>query len=205
MLIGGLNKLSLIDFPDTVSAVVFTMGCNFRCPFCHNPELVIPDQFNEPIAEEELFEFLSKRKGLLDGVVVSGGEPTIHNDLPEFIEKIKKIGFKVKLDTNGTNPEVINKLVQNNLLDFIAMDIKAPLKKYKTLTGCETNIKNLEESIKIIKNSAVRFQFRNTMVKPLLSDNDAIEIVKIVETDVKFQEFISHNKILDLNLLSSLA
>lgn len=205
MLIGGLNKMSLIDFPETVSAVVFTMGCNFRCPFCHNPELVLPEKFNTPLDEEELFSFLKKRKGLLDGVVVTGGEPTIHKDLPEFVTKIKELGFKVKLDTNGTKPEMLKELIENKLVDFIAMDIKASMKKYELLSGCNTNLEKLRESIELIKKSAIYYQFRNTFVKPLLTDSDAVEIRKIVETDVKFQDFVGDSKILDLSLLNELS
>ncbi|MFA8341855.1 MAG: anaerobic ribonucleoside-triphosphate reductase activating protein [Rhodothermaceae bacterium] len=205
MLIGGLNKMSLIDYPGSVSAVIFTLGCNFKCPFCHNPELVLPEKFNTPMDEAEVFSFLENRKGLLDGIVITGGEPTIHNDLPEFIRKIKNLGFKVKLDTNGTKPEVVKQLLEAGLLDFIAMDIKATFNKYKILSGCDTNLDKLVESIELIKASDIDYQFRNTFVKPLLTDSDATEIKKITDTEVKFQEFVGDNKILDLSLLNKIS
>jgi len=202
MLIGGVNKMSLIDYPGNVSAVIFTLGCNFKCPFCHNPELVLPEKYNNPLDENEIFSFLKNRKGLLDGIVVTGGEPTIHKDLPEFIEKIKDLGFKIKLDTNGTKPKVVKQLLEQGLLNFIAMDIKASFNKYNILSGCETNLDNLVESIELIKKSDIDYQFRNTFIKPLLTDSDATEIRKMANTEVKFQEFIGDNKILDLSLLN---
>ncbi|HPO83020.1 MAG TPA: anaerobic ribonucleoside-triphosphate reductase activating protein, partial [bacterium] len=125
MLIGGLHKLSLIDYPGKLSAVVFTRGCNFRCPYCHNPEL-IEDNGGDIIDEEEVFSFLDERKGKLDGVVMTGGEPTLQSDIAEFLEKVKRLGFFVKLDTNGSYPERIKELIDRKLLDYIAMDIKAP-------------------------------------------------------------------------------
>lgn len=194
--------MSLIDYPGNVSAVIFTLGCNFKCPFCHNPELVLPEKYNNPLDENEIFSFLKNRKGLLDGIVVTGGEPTIHKDLPEFIEKIKDLGFKIKLDTNGTKPKVVKQLLEQGLLNFIAMDIKASFNKYNILSGCETNLDNLVESIELIKKSDIDYQFRNTFIKPLLTDSDATEIRKMANTEVKFQEFIGDNKILDLSLLN---
>ncbi|MGC9053845.1 MAG: anaerobic ribonucleoside-triphosphate reductase activating protein, partial [Candidatus Hydrogenedens sp.] len=126
MKIGGFQPFSLSDFPNCVSAIVFTQGCNFRCPFCHNPSLVLPELFLPPIPEEALIAFLNERKGKLDGVVITGGEPTIQSDLMKFVSEIKGLGYKVKLDTNGSNPEILKELIENNLLDYVAMDVKAP-------------------------------------------------------------------------------
>ena len=147
--IGGVQKTSLVDFPEKVAAVVFTQGCNFRCGYCHNPDLLEFGQKTE-WNEHSFFDFLKTRLGKLDGVVISGGEPTLQSDLHDFIEKIKQMGFAVKLDTNGTNPKIVEKLLKNNLLDYIAMDIKAPLFKYKEITGVNVNIDDIKQSISII-------------------------------------------------------
>ena len=160
MRIGGIQKISLIDFPGKVSTVIFTQGCNFRCEFCHNPSLVLPEMFNHVIDDGEVLSFLESRKGLIDGVVLSGGEPTIQADLCQFIEKTKKMGFLIKLDTNGTNPDVLSDLYSKNLLDYVAMDIKHTLGKYSTIVGKNTDIQKIQQSISIIMNSGVDYEFR---------------------------------------------
>jgi len=163
MLIGGLEKLTLIDYPGEVAAIIFTQGCNFRCQFCYNPMLVWPLEDSKMkyrkdhslIEESDLFAFLRSRVGKLDGVVITGGEPTLHADLPEFINKIKALGYKVKLDTNGTNQEMLEKLINipltrgQNLIDYIAMDLKAPLDKYEKVTGAKVSLANIKKSVKI--------------------------------------------------------
>ena len=181
MKIGGLNKFSLSDYPGHVAAVVFTQGCNFRCPFCHNGSL-IPGDVSESllIPEEKVFEFLKDRSSQLDGVVISGGEPTIQPDLSDFIHRIKTIGFLIKLDTNGSLPEVLRKLMKEKLIDFIAMDIKAPLDIYDRLTGAQTPVSQIQESIKLIANSDIAHEFRTTVVKPLLSPGDLLSIRKLI-------------------------
>ncbi|OQX50761.1 MAG: anaerobic ribonucleoside-triphosphate reductase activating protein [Candidatus Cloacimonas sp. 4484_209] len=131
MKIGGFQKVSLIDYPGKICAIVFTRGCNFRCPYCHNPELVLPENYSPLIPEEEIFSFLEKRRGKLDAVEITGGEPTLQEDLTEFIRKIKEMGFLVKLDTNGSFPSVLEKVIYSGLVDYIAMDVKAPLEKYR--------------------------------------------------------------------------
>ena len=145
MIIGGLEKLTFLDYPDHLAAIIFTQGCNFRCRFCYNPMLVLPRQGEDvknkeekgfsALSTEDLFLFLRERFGRLDGVVITGGEPTMHPDLPSFIQKIKEIGYLVKLDTNGTNPGMIEKLLKEILIDYIAMDLKAPLDKYEEVVG----------------------------------------------------------------------
>lgn len=167
MLIQGLQKLTLLDYPQHTACTVFLGGCNFRCPFCHNFELVDGSAAAEGITEEEFFAFLDKRHGLLDGVCITGGEPTLRPELPELIKKIKKLGFKVKLDTNGSNPQVIQKLLENQLLDYIAMDIKAGPDNYDKVAGAKVNMDAIKDSIHIIMNSSIDYEFRTTVVEPL--------------------------------------
>ena len=132
MKIKGLQKQTLLDYPDKLACTIFIFGCNFRCGFCHNPELIVEDG-REEIKEDYILDFLKERKGFIDAVCITGGEPTLNNDLPNFIRKVKELGFLVKLDTNGSNPEMLKQLIDDNLLDYIAMDIKAPLEKYDSM------------------------------------------------------------------------
>ena len=181
MKIGGLNKFSLSDYPGHVAAVVFTQGCNFRCRFCHNGSLIptnVPD--SSLISQEKIFEFLKDRSRQLDGVVITGGEPTIQPDLPEFIHRIIAMELLVKLDTNGSRPEVLRRLLEKKLIDFIAMDIKAPLDIYDLLTGVQTPISQIKESVELIARSCIAHEFRTTVVKPLLSSEDVLSIKKLV-------------------------
>lgn len=170
MKIGGLQKCSLIDYPGKISAIVFTIGCNFRCPYCHNPELV--DETSEEISEDSIFEFLERRKNLLDAVTITGGEPTLHDDIIPFIRKIKALGFLVKLDTNGTNPDVIETVQNENLVDYIAMDIKAPVNSYEKTVGRPVNADAIKKSIALIMGGTTPYEFRTTVVKTLLSPED---------------------------------
>ena len=172
MLIHGLQKMTLLDYPGYVACTVFLNGCDFRCPYCHNFELV--DGTAKPLMEdEEFFAFLGKRKGLLDGVCISGGEPLLHKDIDVFIRKIREMGFKVKLDTNGYHPDMLKALINEGLLDYIAMDIKNSFAKYPITTGTpdiDTSI--IKNSISIIMNSGVDYEFRTTVVGGLHSEND---------------------------------
>jgi pyruvate formate lyase activating enzyme len=183
MIIGGLEKLTLLDYPDHLAAIIFTQGCNFRCHFCYNPMLVWPsfpgsDEKNKkekgfsPLSTEDLFLFLSERFGRLEGVVITGGEPTLHPDLPEFIKKIKAIGYLVKLDSNGTNPAMLESLLRDKLIDYIAMDLKAPYEKYEETVGVAVDYKKLQKSVKIIMNSGLPYEFRTTVVPGLLEKDD---------------------------------
>jgi len=192
MQIGGLKKFSLIDYPGKVSAVVFTQGCNFRCPFCHNPELVLPKLFRESIPMDEILEFLENRKGKIDGVVVTGGEPTIQPGLLSFLRFVKDLGYFVKLDTNGTNPEVINQCIGLGLVDFFAMDIKAPFEKYEVLAGIYIDLVDIIESKSLIINSGIDYQFRTTFAKDYLDEED-IDKIKVAlkgVKDYKIQEYV---------------
>jgi pyruvate formate lyase activating enzyme len=177
MHIGGLQKFSLIDYPGKIAAVVFTQGCNFRCPYCHNPELVLPELFHHRVPESLFFRFLDVRCGQLDAVVISGGEPTMQNDLVDFIKAIKERGFLVKLDTNGSNPSKLKEVLDQNIIDYIAMDIKAPFERYSELAGCDVSRECIENSIRLIESSGIEYDFRTTYETRLLSlkDVDAIQ------------------------------
>jgi len=181
MKIGGLQKLSLIDFPGLLSCIVFTQGCNFRCSYCHNPELVLPEKFSPEIDIDSFFQFLEMRKKYLEGVSITGGEPTIHSDLPLFIEKIKNMDFKVKLDTNGWNPEILKKLFEKELLDYISMDVKGPFDKYSEIAGVKVDIEKIKESIELIKEAKIPYEFKTTVVKSQISFNDFKKIGEVIK------------------------
>ena len=189
MKLGGMVKFTLIDFPGTPSAIVFTQGCNFRCRYCHNPELVYPHLFTEPYTEEEFFAFLKRRQGTLEGVVISGGEPTLHDDLPRFLADIKALGYKTKLDTNGSRPEMLEKLLTQKLVDFVAMDLKAPFEKYSLITGVDTNAAVIKQSMNLLQKSGVVYEFRTTYDKEVLNDADIAVLTNMVEgKNYKVQE-----------------
>ena len=177
MRIGGFQKLTLLDYPDKTACIIFTQGCNFNCSYCHNSEL-IPCCAGE-ISENVIFDYLDKRKNLLDGVVISGGEPTIQKDLVHFIRLIKEKGFSVKLDTNGTNPIVLKELIDEKLVDYIAMDIKTIFDEYENITKCSVNIKNIKKSVELIKNSGIDYEFRTTISKDF---HDIDKILKLCES-----------------------
>lgn len=182
MRIGGFQKLTLIDYPGVIATTVFTVGCSFRCPFCHNPELVLRSQFMvNGKQEEEFFAHLAKRQGKLEGVCITGGEPTIQPDIIEFIKKVKALGFLVKLDTNGTRPDVLKKLLDQKLLDFVAMDIKNQLKNYDKTTGVKGDKKRVKLSVDLIMNSRLPYEFRTTVVPGIHEEKDFLEIAKWIK------------------------
>ncbi|HHW22364.1 MAG TPA: anaerobic ribonucleoside-triphosphate reductase activating protein [Clostridiaceae bacterium] len=185
MRIAGLQKNSMVDYPGKISAVVFTQGCNMNCGYCHNRRLIKFTEDNEIYDEDSVLAFLEKRRGLLDGVVVSGGEPTLQKDLPCFLEKIRKMDFKTKLDTNGTNPECLRTLINNGLLDYVAMDIKAPLCKYGKICCSPVNTAKVMESIEILKNAFIEYEFRTTYT-PELDDDDLRDISRIIKGAKKY-------------------
>lgn len=166
MKIYGLQKTSLLDYPGHISAIVFTGGCNFNCPFCQNSGLLHP-QDRDLINMDELFSFLKKRSGILEGVVITGGEPTLFSDLPEFISRIRNLGLKVKLDTNGARPEAIRLLLENHLLDYIAMDVKASPEHYPQAAGTNISMVPIRQSIQLIMESGLPYEFRTTVVQEL--------------------------------------
>jgi pyruvate formate lyase activating enzyme len=212
MNIGGLQKFSILDYPEHLSAIIFTQGCNFRCQFCYNPMLVLPDRSggilnissSDPSGEEikavdsqfnenDLFDFLKSRVGKLDAVVITGGEPTVHSDLPEFIKNIRQMGFKIKLDTNGTNQLMLESLMREKLLDYIAMDVKGCLNKYDIITGIQPNLDDIEKSIKMIIEGSIPYEFRTTVVPELVKTEDIEEAGKILRGGRKWylQQFKS--------------
>jgi len=173
MRIGGYDKLSTVDYPGEMACAIFLVGCNFNCGYCHNPSLISGDGAYVP--KEEVMEYLKFRRNMLDAVCISGGEPTCNKDLKEFIKEIKALGYKVKLDTNGTHPEVIKDLIDENLLDYVAMDIKASPKKYNEVTRAKVNLELIKQTIKILKNSGIKHEFRTTYL-PILNEDDISEI-----------------------------
>jgi pyruvate formate lyase activating enzyme len=199
MKIGGLQKFSLIDYPGQLSAIIFTQGCNMRCSYCHNPELVDASFFGEEIADQEVLSFLKKRVDQLGGVVVTGGEPTIQPDLVSFLEKIKKMGFMVKLDTNGSCPDVLMELISKKLIDYYAMDIKAPMKNYSLISGSEVDADKIQESIALIMGSFQPHEFRTTIVSGQLGREDIFLIAELIKGADHYvlQNFKSAGKILD--------
>ncbi len=181
---GGFLKTSMIDFPGIVSCVVFTSGCNFLCPYCHNPDLATGRvSFEEGACrdEKEIIYFLGKRKNLLDGVVISGGEPTLQNDLEKFCFKVKNMGYKVKLDTNGSNPKVLENLFKKELVDFVAMDVKTNLERYYLLTGKNFDSRSIAESVEVICCNAPSYEFRTTCVKPFVDKSVMHDIGQIIQ------------------------
>lgn len=182
MIIKGLQELSLIDYPGTACATLFIFGCNLKCPYCHNPELVDINATEKKeiriYTEEEILSFLSERKDFLEGVCITGGEPTLCKGLPSFLKKIKKLGYKVKLDTNGTNPEMLSQLIEDKDADYIAMDIKAPLEKYQKITKSKIDVSKIIDSIEIIKKMD-NYEFRTTII-PDLKKKDVIKIAELI-------------------------
>ena len=201
MLLGGLQKTTLLDYPDKIACIVFTKGCNFSCGYCHNPELFKNE--TPTVTLSEFFDFLDKRVGKLDAVVVTGGEPTLHKDLPEFIKQIKNKGFLVKLDTNGTNFEMLKQLIDEKLLDYVAMDIKAPLEKYEKIVRTNLNLDNVKNCIEFLKTNVVDYEFRTTVVKSQLSFEDFEQIADLIAGTPKYylQKFQA-TKILDETLMN---
>lgn len=181
MTIGGLQKLTLIDYPGKLAATVFLTGCNFKCPWCYSSELVLPEKIKKQpkISEKEFFEFLKDRKGLLEGCVLCGGEPTINKDLPKFAKKIKKMGFCLKLDTNGSNPKMLRKLIDDNLIDYVAIDVKYPKKRY-------SRPEEIEESLEILKQGRIDYECRTTVIPTILIKEDVLEIAKWISGAKKY-------------------
>lgn len=201
MNISGFQKLTLLDFPGHTACTLFTNGCNMRCPFCHNTPLVTGEAY-ENYPEEEIFSFLEKRKGLLDGVAITGGEPLLHKDIVPFIRKIKAMDYKVKLDTNGSYPERLRELLSEGLLDYVAMDIKNSREKYSLTAGTALDMALIDESISLIKNSGISHEFRTTVVKELHSPEDIVSIAKMLgkEENYFLQQFKDSGDILCENV-----
>lgn len=185
MRIKGFVESSLIDFPARICSVIFTPGCNFRCPFCHNPELVVDDK-TEGIDENTILEYLTKHKKWIDGVVISGGEPLLQADIENFLVKIKELGMQVKIDTNGSNPDLLNELMQKKLVDFIAMDIKSSIETYEKTTNVPVNIENIKRSVELIMNSHLEYEFRTTIVPKFIDENEIKKIAELIKGADKY-------------------
>jgi len=196
MKINGLLKLTLLDFPGHTACTVFTGGCNFRCPFCHNATLVRGE--GEDITEEEFFKFLSKRQGLLDGVCITGGEPLLQRDIADFMRRIKDMGFAVKLDTNGAFPEKLRELLESGLVDYVAMDIKSSPEGYSRAAGISVNTDKIRESVEYLISGSVPFEFRTTVAKGAVLPSDMEGIGKLIQGAEKYflQGFVDSGDIL---------
>lgn len=201
MKISGFSKLTLLDYPGKLACEIFTQGCNFKCPFCHNSEF-IDNNSTYNYTEEEIITYLERRKKILDGIVITGGEPTIQSDLINFIEDVKKMGYKVKLDTNGFRPNVLKKLIDKKLIDYVAMDIKNSFEKYNITCGLKNMvIENIKKSIDILKNSGIDYEFRTTIIKEYHTKEDIISILNIVgDSKYYLQNFELSDNVLDKNL-----
>ena len=181
MKIGGLQKFSLIDYPGRISAIVFTEGCNFRCPYCHNSELVDPAQYGPLLPEEEVLSFLEKRRGKLEAVTVTGGEPTLQADLEGFLRRLKAMGYLTKVDTNGSNPEMLERLIRGRLVDYLALDVKGPLRKYGQIVNARVETAMIRRSIELITASEIQHEFRTTVVRSQLDKDDLIDTAKLLK------------------------
>jgi len=196
--IGGLQKLTLLDYPGKIAANIFLAGCNFRCGFCHNPDLVIIEPDTNFVTESEVLDFLNKRKGVLDGVCIGGGEPLLQPEIEEFLNKIKDLGYLIKLDTNGFKAALLQKLIQQRLIDYIAMDIKSSINKYEKITGLKSDFKTIRQSIELIKNSGLPYEFRTTIL-PKYHDAKEIEMIgqMIAGADNYYLQNFRNQKTLD--------
>ena len=200
MNIAGVQKVTLLDYPGKVACEIFTQGCNFECPFCQNSSL-IPITNTGEFSEEEIFEYLNLRKNILDGVVITGGEPTVQKDLKSFIKKIKDLGLLVKLDTNGGNPKVLQELIDEELVDYVAMDIKNIFNKYNITAGKKINLDNIKKSIEILKASKIDYEFRTTIIKEMHSLDDIVSICKLVgNAKYYLQNFEDSENVIDHSL-----
>jgi pyruvate formate lyase activating enzyme len=184
MKIGGFQKTSLLDYPDKISAIIWTIGCNLYCPYCYNKKLVCNNVEN--INQDDVLSYLKKRKGKLEALTISGGEPLLQNDIFSFTEKVKRIGYLIKIDTNGTFPIKLKNLIDKNLIDYVSIDIKAPKSKYNNLCGLNVNISKIENSINIIKNGFIDYEFKTTIVPGLLKKDDIIEIAKWLKGSTQY-------------------
>ena len=180
MQIKGWVKTSLIDYPGKIATVLFTSGCNFRCPYCQNSKLVLHPESLPAIDPAEIFRFLTRRRGLIDGVVITGGEPTLQKGLEDLLPKVKELGLAAKLDTNGYRPQVLGELLEQGLLDYVAMDIKTSLAKYPLAAGVPVDVRRIEESVRLILSSGINHEFRTTVVPGIVAPEDVEEIAKLI-------------------------
>lgn len=180
MKIGDIQRFSLIDYPGRICAIIFTQGCNFRCPYCHNPELVEPSLYGKGVTKRDVIAFLERRKGKLDAVSITGGEPLLQRGLITFIEQVQSLGYLVKIDTNGSLPDVLDRLITEGLLNYIAMDVKAPLDKYEKIINAPVAPESITESIRLIMGSGIDYEFRTTVAQSLLTEKDVEKIGELI-------------------------
>jgi pyruvate formate lyase activating enzyme len=197
MKIKGFIKNTFIEYPGKIAAMIFLPNCNFRCSFCFNPELILDSEKIKDVDEKEIFDYLEKQKKWIDGLVISGGEPCLHKDLPEFIKKIKSMDYLVRIYTNGTNPEMLEQLIGNKLIDSVAMDIKAPLteESYEAVTNVKDMLEKVKKSISLIMDSGMEYEFRTTVVPSIHSEKDIEEIAKSIKGAdlLVLQKFLPEN------------
>lgn len=201
MRISGIQKLTLLDYPGKTACIIFCYGCNFLCPFCHNA-LLVTEKAESFISEEEIFSFLKKRRGILDGVCVTGGEPTLQKDLKEFLGKIKALGYSVKLDTNGYKPEVLKEIIDEGLCDYVAMDIKNTPTKYALTVGREIDRDRIKKSIAVLREGKVPCEFRTTVVKDFHTKEDIKEIAELLKGEIPWylQQFKDSGQLIEEGL-----
>ena len=200
--IRGLQKTSLIDYPGKIAATIFLGGCNLRCNYCYNKELVFPTK-EKSIPEQEVLAFLRKRKNVLDGVCITGGEPTIHQELPMFLKKIKDNNYKIKLDTNGTNPEMVAMLIKHHLIDYLAMDIKASEETYQRVTSVQADMKKIKQTVQLLKNSHTHYELRMTIIPSITTMKEIKNVAQWTKGCTQFylQQFKPTDKIMDTSIL----
>ena len=186
MRIGGLQKLTLLDYPGRIAAIIFTQGCNFRCPYCHNPELVDPVLFRASTPEDDILRFLRTRTSKLQGVVITGGEPTIHQDLPLFLRSVKNLGLLIKLDTNGSNPVLLENLLSEKLIDYCAMDLKAPLARYAVIARGSFKVASIKDSMTLLEKSGIQHEFRMTYTESLFTAQDVLSTARLIRDGSTF-------------------
>ena len=203
MKISGLQKLTLLDFPGRTACIIFTQGCNFNCPYCHNSKLIGLKE-NGTIMNDEVMDFLKSRHNLLDGIVITGGEPTIQPDLKNFIKSVRALGYKIKLDTNGSTPKVLENLLKENMLDYVAMDIKTVFSDYENITKIKDSEKNVQKSIEILNKSGIPHEYRMTIIKNRHSIKDIIAVCEFIGTKEKLylQNFEMSDEVRDKTLES---
>jgi pyruvate formate lyase activating enzyme len=202
MKIGGVQRFSLIDFPGRISAIVFTQGCNFRCPYCHNPELVDPSQYGPILPEAGVISFLEQRRGRLDAVTLTGGEPTLQPDIDRFLQEIKGMGYLTKIDTNGSNPDLLDRLIRGRLVDYLAMDVKGPLRKYEEIANVKVETAKIRRSIELIAASGIEHEFRTTVVRSELDRADLRETAELLNSGLYFLQPFVPAKCLDRRFLT---
>ena len=196
--IKGVQKTSLIDYPGNVVSTIFLSRCNFRCPFCHNPELVF-DEVEKDVDVDEFLEFLESKKGWIEGICITGGEPTLHLGLKEFMQRVKQMGMKIKLDTNGTAPAIMKELIEAGLVDYIAMDIKASFENYDKVVNARVDKDKIKQSIELLKLGKVDYEFRTTIVPGLFDEKEAHSIGEMLKGAKRYclQQYRNADKVLD--------